>query len=108
MNSPSLGPVQDGGLEQLAHDAERERLLELRALALERGEARALRRQPRLARELRLAGAGRALDEDQRALAAARAREGRPERVLLELAFEQGRFPRAWHAPTLSARAAPG
>ena len=99
---PPVGGLVDGGLEQLPHNAEGERLLELGALAIERGEARPLRGLARLARQLRLSHAGRALDEDQHPLADARAGEGRAQRLGLVLAFEQGRFPLAWHQPTLS------
>ena len=83
------GSLADHGLQQLAHDAERERLLELRAPRLERPDAGLLGRRARLAHELGLADAGRPLDQEQRPLPGARALKAFAQRPELALALAQ-------------------
>ena len=91
-----IGRRVERRLEQLAHHAERERLLELGAGRVERRQARLLGRRARRARQHRLADPGRPLDQRQRSRARARLRESVATGRKLALPLEQrcGRSPR--------------
>ena len=76
-------------LEQLSHDAERERAFELGAACAERLEPRGLAPPPRLGEQRRLADSGRSLDRQQASDATDERIDGRQ----LTIAFEQDGLP---------------
>ena len=82
----------DHGLQQLAHDTERERLLKLGAPGLEQHHPGPPGRRAGLARQLGLAHAGRPLDQEQRPVSGAGAVQSLGQRLELALTLKQG-FP---------------
>ena len=84
-----IGRSVEGRLEQLAHHAERERLLELRPRRLERRQTGVLGRRARRTRQLGLADPGRSLDQRERSRACARLREPVATGRKLALPLEQ-------------------
>ena len=102
-----IGGSVQGRLEQLAHHAERERLLELGAGRLERRQAGMLGRRACRTRQLGLADPGRSLDERERPRAGARLRERVATRRKLALPLEQSCGRSARH-PRDDTRAPPG
>ena len=81
--------VGDDGLEQLAHDAERELALELAGAGVEHERVLGARAAPELRQQPRLADPGRALDQDRAPLALRRLLEQRVEQGDLAVALDQ-------------------
>ena len=100
-SSPRAAPAPRSRFQQLSHDPEREWLLELGTRRLENGHLRALGRGSPFAAQLRLADAGGALDQQQRALAAACALETVTQRFEFALALAQRSHPGGLHDPTI-------
>ena len=90
---PALAVVwrrgEEHGLEQLAHDAERERALQLRPASGERAHALLARQRASGAEEPRLADAAGSRDDEHPARTLARALDRRGDGGKLALAFEE-------------------
>ena len=84
-----LGRGAEGGLEQLAHDPERELALQLGAPRPQHAHAGGVGEPGGVGQEGRLADPGRALDRHQGAASAARPREGRVDAREIALPLQQ-------------------
>jgi hypothetical protein len=97
----SSGRPADYRLEQLAHDPERKRSLKLGSLGLQGRQLSPAGDCPGLAHQLGLADARRALDQEESALARARAVKSSTQGRKLVLALQQRSPGNGRHDPTI-------